>query len=132
VDDEAPITELAEQLLIELGCDPTVVADPTRAAEIFRADPGRFDLLVTDYTMPGLTGEALIRELRTLRPDLPAILCTGHSHAVDQTRAAALGIYAYCLKPLRIENFARALRLVLQARGGGETIAERREKESLA
>jgi CheY-like chemotaxis protein len=85
------------------------------ALEVFRADPFRFDVVVTDQTMPNMTGEVLARELLQLRPDVPIILCTGFSHAITPEQAKAIGIRAYLLKPLLIKDLGLALREVLQS-----------------
>ena len=79
------------------------------ALEAFRADPFCFDAVVTDQTMPNITGEALARELLQIRPDVPIILCTGFSHSMTPEKAKAMGIRAYLLKPLLIKDLARTL-----------------------
>jgi len=83
------------------------------ALETFRAAPRRFDLVITDQTMPYLTGEALVRTLRDIRPDVPIILCTGFSHSLDAQKAQALGINAFLMKPWQGDDLARAVREAL-------------------
>ena len=96
-----------------LGYDVTVRTSSLEALEAFRADPFRFDVIVTDQTMPKMTGEALSRELLQIRSDVPIILCTGFSHSMTQEKAKAMGIRAFLLKPLLIKGLAQTLQEVL-------------------
>jgi CheY-like chemotaxis protein len=82
----------------------------------FRATPQRFAAVITDQTMPGLTGERLVAALRRIRPDIPIILCTGFSPVMQAERARALGIDAFCLKPLGARELAETLQQVLTRR----------------
>ena len=113
VEDEEPLARLWEEALRGLGYEVIVCTSSVKALEIFRADPCRFDAVVTDQTMPNITGEALARELLQIRPNVPIILCTGFSHAITPEKAKAIGIRAYLLKPLLIRDLGRALRDVL-------------------
>ncbi|GIX48914.1 MAG: hypothetical protein KatS3mg131_3125 [Candidatus Tectimicrobiota bacterium] len=116
VDDELPLARLGQALLERLGYRVTVFTSSLEALAAFRAAPDAFDVLLTDQTMPELTGEALIQEVRRLRPELPVILCTGFSHTVDEDKARALGIDAFVLKPLVGQELARLLRQVLEGK----------------
>lgn len=113
VDDEATIVHLGKELLSQLGYTVEVQTNSLEALNVFRQDPQRFDLVITDQTMPGLTGEALSRELLRIRPELPIILCTGFSHIMTAEKAKALGIQAYLMKPLSIRDLAHIVRHVL-------------------
>ena len=113
VDDEETIVRLGKELLTQLGYTVEVHTSSIEALRIFRQDPHRFDLVITDQTMPGLTGEALSRELLRIRPDLPIILCTGFSHVISAERAKALGIQGYLMKPLAIRDLVPIIRHVL-------------------
>jgi len=113
VDDEETIVQLGKELLSPLGYRVEVHTNSQEALNAFRQDPQRFDLVITDQTMPGLTGEALSRELLRLRPELPIILCTGFSHIMTAEKAKALGIQAYLMKPLAIRDLAPIVRHVL-------------------
>ena len=113
VDDEETIVHLGKELLTQLGYTVEIHTSSVRALNIFRKDPHRFDLVITDQTMPALTGEALSRELLRIRPDLPIILCTGFSHVMSAEKAKALGIQAYLMKPLAIRDLAPIIRHVL-------------------
>ena len=83
------------------------------ALEVFRADPHRFDAVITDQTMPNLTGDALARKLLQLRPEVPIVLCTGFSHVISPENAKAMGIRAFLFKPLLMRDLGRTLREVL-------------------
>jgi signal transduction histidine kinase/CheY-like chemotaxis protein len=113
VDDEETIVRLGKELLSQLGYTVEVQTSSLEALTVFRQDPERFDLVITDQTMPGLTGEALSRELLRIRPELPIILCTGFSHIMTAEKAKALGIQAYLMKPLAIRDLAPIVRHVL-------------------
>ena len=120
VDDEISLVRLAKATLESLGYDAATTASSTEALALFRNAPDDFDVVVTDQTMPGLTGEKLIEEMRRIRADIPAILCTGFSHTVDAETADALGIDAFCMKPL----VGRALDDAIQ-----DVLARRRRTE---
>jgi signal transduction histidine kinase/DNA-binding response OmpR family regulator len=113
VDDEETIVRLGKELLSPLGYTVEVYTSSQEALNAFRHNPQRFDLVITDQTMPGLTGEALSRELLRIRPELPIILCTGFSHIITAEKAKALGIQAYLMKPLAIRDLAPIVRHVL-------------------
>ena len=113
VDDEETIVRLGKELLSPLGYTVEVHTSSQEALNAFRQNPQRFDLVITDQTMPELTGEALSRELLRIRPELPIILCTGFSHIMTAEKAKALGIQAYLMKPLAIRDLAPIVRHVL-------------------
>lgn len=113
IDDEEALVRLGQELLSRLGYRVEVRTDSLEALELFRENPERFDLVITDQTMPMMTGEHLARELLKLRPSLPIILCTGFSHTMTAERAKALGIRAYLMKPLAIRDLAPIVRHVL-------------------
>ncbi|MDT3776315.1 PAS domain S-box protein [Nitrospira sp. MA-1] len=115
VEDEEPLARLGEEAMKGLGYEVMVRTSSVEALEVFRADPLRFDAVVTDQTMPHITGEALARQLLELRPDVPIILCTGFSHSMTPEKAKAMGIRAFLLKPLLIKDLARTLRDVLNS-----------------
>ncbi|MGE0474819.1 MAG: response regulator [Nitrospirales bacterium] len=113
VDDEETIVRLGQELLTSLGYSVEVETYSPQALATFMQDPHRFDLVITDQTMPSMTGEMLSRELLRIRPDLPIILCTGFSHIMSAEKAKALGIQAYLMKPLAIRDLAPIVRHVL-------------------
>ncbi|MGB5685587.1 MAG: ATP-binding protein [Candidatus Electrothrix sp.] len=113
VDDEVDITRISHSLLSNLGYRVTIETQSLKALEKFQNDPKAFDLLITDHTMPGLTGGDLARSVLLLRPDLPIILCTGYTAAFSKQEALQLGIKKYVIKPLSTRALAKIVREVL-------------------
>lgn len=113
VDDESTLALLGGQVLEHLGYDVVVSTSSHEALEIFRDTPHHFDLVVTDQTMPDMTGEALAHELRIIRADIPIILCTGFSHTIDAAKAAAQGINAFLIKPVTTRELGQTIQQVL-------------------
>ncbi len=113
VEDEESLARLGEEAMKALGYEVTVHTSSLKALKAFCADPFRFDAVITDQTMPNMTGEVLSRELLKIRPGVPIILCTGYSHSMTSEKANALGIQAFLLKPLLIKDLGRTLREVL-------------------
>jgi len=113
VEDEEALARLGKEAMTGLGYEVIMRKSSVEALEAFRADPLRFDAVVTDQTMPHMTGEALSRELLHIRPDVPIILCTGFSHSMTLEKAKAMGIRAFLLKPLLIKDLGRTLHEVL-------------------
>jgi PAS domain S-box-containing protein len=113
VDDEKMLVDIGEQVLQRLGYHVVSRTSSIEALELFKAKPDYFDLVITDQTMPGMTGDALARELLRIRPTLPVIICTGYSQTIDHERAKKLGIKALVEKPMLIDEIAAAVRKVL-------------------
>jgi PAS domain S-box-containing protein len=113
VDDEKMLVDIGQQALQRLGYDVVSRTSPIEALELFKAKPDFFDLVITDKTMPGMTGDTLAKELMNVRPNLPVIICTGYSQAIDQERAKQIGIKAFVMKPILINEIAAAVRKVL-------------------
>jgi PAS domain S-box-containing protein len=113
VDDEAALARWGEQTLERLGYDVVACTSSVEALNRFRAAPQGFDLLITDRTMPGMTGEVLAREVKRIRPDLPIILCTSFSTTMTREEAETMGIQAYLVKPIMRQDLALAIRQVL-------------------
>ena len=86
---------------------------PQDALEQFSSDPKHFDLVITDMTMPQMTGVMLSEKLMEIRPDIPIIICTGHSALIDEERAKQLGIAAYVMKQIIMSEPAKIIRKVL-------------------
>jgi PAS domain S-box-containing protein len=116
VDDEESIARLGCTMLERLGYTVTTSTSAPEALALFRAAPARFDLVITDHTMPAMTGETLAQEMRRLRPELPVIVCSGFSHTMNADRAQALGLDAFLLKPFLHRDLALAVRRVLDHR----------------
>jgi CheY-like chemotaxis protein/two-component sensor histidine kinase len=113
VDDEPQLLAMQGQILERLGYDVTTMSSSQDALKDFRQAPGTFDLLITDQTMPNLTGAELSAEVVQLRPDLPIILCTGFSEALSPEAAADMGIRYYLQKPVPLKTLAQTVRLAL-------------------
>jgi PAS domain S-box-containing protein len=113
VDDEEALVEMGEDILAELGYEVTSRMNGREALALFTVDPSRFDLIITDQTMPEMTGVELAKEILALRPNMPIIMCTGFSYAVDANKAEAAGIKAFAMKPLTKREIARTIRKVL-------------------
>ena len=116
VDDERALVALAEQTLAELGYQPVGFDSSIAALQAFRAEPKRFDLVLTDETMPDLTGTELAREIRQLRPDISIILMSGYSDPQLSERALAAGIIDVRRKPLVRRDIAEPVARALHAR----------------
>ena len=109
VDDEPTITEIGQASLEYLGYDVVSLSSSTDALEAFRAEPKSFDLVITDLTMPGLSGRELARGVQRIRPDVPVILCTGYSEQILPEKANELGIREVLCKPVAVRELARAV-----------------------
>jgi PAS domain S-box-containing protein len=112
VDDEEELVEYGRQVLENLGHEVITETSSMEALEIFRRQPNRFDLVITDMTMPKLSGVAFSRELFTIRPDIPIILCTGFSEAINHEKARAIGIRELLMKPVLIRDLIDAIRKI--------------------
>ena len=107
VDDEEPIVRLEQMMLERLGYQVTARTSSPDALDAFRANPSKFDLVISDRGMPNMTGEQLARELISIRPEIPIILCTGFSDENDEKRAKAMGIKGILKKPVATEDIGR-------------------------
>jgi signal transduction histidine kinase/ActR/RegA family two-component response regulator len=114
VDDEEKLVQLAHRTLIDLGYHVTTCSDSSEALKIYQADPDQFDLIITDMTMPHMSGSELAQKIKKLRPRQPIILCTGYSAFINAEKAAELGIKTFLLKPVSRRKLAAAVRNALQ------------------
>jgi len=115
IDDEEIIAELGTGMLERLGYTVTAFTDSSKALDVFHENPSGFDLVITDQTMPNLTGVLLAEQVLDIRPDMPVILCTGHSETVDPETTKAAGISEFLMKPLTRQELAEAVRRALDA-----------------
>ena len=113
VDDDEMLVELGRLILTEMGYQVVTMTESTEALKLFTANPNHFDLVITDQTMPDLTGKDLLQELKKIRPDLRTILCTGFSSKIDEDRAKQQGIDAFCMKPFDLPEMLQTVRRVL-------------------
>ena len=122
VDDEEILAELGKTMLERLGYQVTVQTSSLEALAIFQNQPDRFEAIITDQTMPNLTGSDLARKILQIRPGLPIILCTGYSSLISEEKATSLGIKGFVLKPVTIRTISRLLRDVLDENKLGTAI----------
>ena len=114
VDDEDVLVEMWQELLEDLGYGFTGTTDSRKALELFRNHSETFDLILTDMTMPGMTGIDLAREILKIRPNIPIILCTGFNELITEEKAKAAGIREFAMKPLGLTSIAGLIRRALQ------------------
>ncbi len=100
IDDDLSVANYLKVVTIRAGYTATTFTDPRKALALFRQNPGLYDLVITDQTMPGLSGDAVMQTMLELRPELPIIMCTGYSEKVDADSAMALGAAGYVTKPV--------------------------------
>ncbi len=115
VDDETMLVDMSGQILQRLGYQVTACTSSLEALQHFQRDPAAFDLVITDMTMPRMTGKELAVELLKINPQLPIILCTGFSETITEEAAKRLGIQAFILKPIVMSDLAKTMRKVLDS-----------------
>ncbi len=113
IDDEEILARWGEQVLTHLGYDVEAKTNPHEAVECFRNQPHKFDVVVTDQTMPTMSGETLAKVLLEIRGDIPIILCTGFSHTMSEEKANQLGLKGFLMKPVNGAVLAKTLKMVL-------------------
>lgn len=113
IDDESILADMGKDMLERLGYHVTVLYDSFQALELFKNDPEKFDLVITDQTMPGMTGVDLARRMLEIRATTPIILCTGYSNLIDDESIKGLGIKEFALKPLSRDVIAKLIRKTL-------------------
>lgn len=100
-------------MLQYLGYRTVATTSSVEALETFQSQPDRFDLIITDQTMPRMTGDILAKKLLKIRPDIPIILCSGYSERITEETARGIGIQAFIMKPFVMRNLAETIRAVL-------------------
>jgi len=113
VDDEKLLVDIGKQMLKKLGYKVDGRTSPYEALEAFRANPDKFDMIVTDMTMPGMSGENFSKEILEIRSDTPIVICTGFSKVITAQKANEMGIKDFLMKPLTIQDLSRSVRNVL-------------------
>ncbi len=113
VDDEMPLIRMGQQMLTKLGYQVTTCHDPIEALEMFRNEPDQFDLVITDLTMPKLSGTKMARHMLHLKPDLPVIMCTGYGDEITEEQIEEIGIRELMLKPILRSTLAVKIRQAL-------------------
>jgi len=113
VDDDVHIVNLGEQILVKLGYRAITETNPEKALAYFKTDPDAVDLVITDMTMPEMTGDQFIEKLIEIKPHVKAIICSGYSSRMNEADAARLGAAAYLMKPFEISLLAETIRNIL-------------------
>jgi CheY-like chemotaxis protein len=113
VDDEKALIELGRDLLERLGYRVETRASSIDAIEAFRTNSKKYDLVISDVTMPKMTGDEMVRQMKVIRPDIPIILCSGFSNRIHEQTIEALSISAILMKPVIYAELAHAVRQAL-------------------
>jgi signal transduction histidine kinase/ActR/RegA family two-component response regulator len=113
IDDEVPLVDSGQEMLKHLGYKVVTKTSSTDALELFRKQPDAFDLVITDMTMPHMTGDKLAKELMGIRSDIPIILCTGFSECITKEEAKRVGVKAFLMKPIASAEMAEVIRRAL-------------------
>jgi CheY-like chemotaxis protein len=113
VDDEKSIMKMSKSMLEKAGYHVTGFTNPIEALEKFNLNFDAFDLVITDMTMPQMTGAILAKKLMAIRKDIPVIICTGHNSQIDGEKAKATGISALIMKPTLLNELTGTIRKVL-------------------
>jgi len=113
IDDEDILADMGKTMLERLGYHVTVRQSSLEALEIFQNQPDQFDVVISDQTMPGMTGVDLAQRMLQIRPDIPIILCTGYSSTISEKKAKSFGIREFALKPVQKKDIAMLIRKVL-------------------
>ncbi len=130
VDDDDMVRETCATMLERLGYHVTACSGSADALKTYRKTPEDFDLVITDMTMPWMTGAQLSKELLAIDPTLPIILCTGYSDKIDPAAASAMGIKAFLLKPLSLPSLSQQVRAVLDDGSDAPSPRQSRPKET--
>jgi len=121
VDDEESVAKVEKSMLESLGYRVQAFTSPQEALQHLRENEHRYDLVITDMTMPKMTGDKLAREILAAWPDMPVILCTGFSELINRESAMEIGIRQFVTKPIVLMSFARSLREVLDSTANNES-----------
>jgi PAS domain S-box-containing protein len=121
VDDEEALVEIAKQMLERLGYEVVAEKDSMKALKAFQREPERFDLVITDQTMPNMTGIELAKQVMAIKKDIPIILCTGFSEVISPEAAKAMGIREFVMKPIVKSEMAATISRIINAGAKGGT-----------
>ncbi|MBR9702077.1 PAS domain S-box protein [Candidatus Pacearchaeota archaeon] len=116
VDDDPKIVDMSGKMLGNLGYNITARTSSVEALELFKTQPEKYELVITDMTMPDMAGDELAEELMKIRPGMPVVLCTGFSRKIDEERAKSLGIKAFLMKPFVKGEIAEIIRDALDSK----------------
>ena len=113
VEHEQDLVYVVKRMLERLGYTVAARTSSIEALELFKAQPNRFDLVITDIVMPNMTGEKLAEKLMDIRADIPIVLCTGYSEKFTRRQASDMGIQSFLMKPLVMRDLAGTVRQAL-------------------
>ncbi len=113
IDDEKMMVSLGKKILEKQGYIVTAMTNSVEALQLIEKDPTQFDLVITDQTMPNMTGVELAEQLIQIRPELPIILCTGYSNIIDEVQAKKIGISEFVIKPINRQDIVKLIKRVL-------------------
>ena len=119
VDDAESLAEMTRDSLESYGYDVTIFSSSLDALEHFKDKADKYDLIISDITMPGMTGDILVEQIRLIRPRIPVILCTGFSERIDEKKAETMQINALLYKPVPAENMVTTIRTILDKKNNG-------------
>lgn len=114
IDDNVDVAEFEQEILLNHGYRVTMKTSSVEALDLFKQDPHEFDLVLTDQTMPGMTGVEIVREILAISPQMPVIMCSGYSEQVDELGAEKLGVYKFLNKPIDIKKLIAAINEISQ------------------
>jgi DNA-binding NtrC family response regulator len=107
---------MVTHMLERLGYNVIATSNSSEAFEIFKEQPSSFDLVITDQTMPNITGAQLAKLIMEIRPDIPVILCTGFSEIISEDEAKEMGIKDFILKPVVSSELSKSIRKAMDSR----------------
>ncbi|MCP3968685.1 MAG: response regulator [Lentisphaerae bacterium] len=113
IDDEKMMVKMGKRMLESLGYQVDGFTAPLEALETLKTNTDSYDIIITDMTMPEMTGDKLSAKFLKIRPDIPIILCTGHSYMIDEKKTTKIGIKKYLMKPLSLDVISEAIREIL-------------------
>lgn len=113
VDNEKELIQIGEEMLCHLGYRVSGIIGSLTALEIFKKDPFKYELVITDYDMPGMKGDQLAQEMLAIRPDIPIILCTGFTERISEEQAKSIGVQKFLMKPMSMTDLSQGIREVL-------------------
>ena len=113
IDDDLAVADFLKEVIQQAGYNATVFTDPSAALAQFKENPERFDLVITDQIMPGVSGDVVIQTMLAKRPELPIILCTGYSETIDASVALELGAVGYVTKPVKVSHLVNIIQHAL-------------------
>jgi len=113
LDDDKVLVDIGRKMMIKLGYKVDIRTSPYEAIEAFKADPNKYDTVITDMTMPGMSGDVFAKKILKIRPDIPIIICTGFSNMMNPEKASEAGFKALLMKPITMSDLSMCIQNVL-------------------